>query len=145
MSGAPQRIELRLPHLLPEPISHYTDAVWASGWLWVSGLLALDAGGTLMAPGDVLGQAEQVFRNLEGVLEAAGLGFSDVVKVTLYLIDIDDRPVINRARQTVFGAARPASTLVQVAALAVPGALLEVDAVAVAPNPPAVRDRGVAL
>ena len=67
------------------------------------------------------------------VLAAAGATFADVVKVTVYLTDIDDRTRINPVRQEVFGDARPASTLVEVSALAIPGAKLEVEAVALVP------------
>jgi enamine deaminase RidA (YjgF/YER057c/UK114 family) len=67
------------------------------------------------------------------VLDAAGSGFEHVVKVTLFLTDIDDRPRINPVRQEVFGATRPASTLVEVSGLAVPGAKVEIDAVAAVP------------
>src|SRR5262249_25519984 len=82
-------------------------------------------------------QARQVFRNMELCLTAAGCGFDDVVKVVHYLLDVDDRPKINPVRMEFFGEARPASTLVEVAALAVPGALLEIEAVAAIPNWPA--------
>jgi 2-iminobutanoate/2-iminopropanoate deaminase len=122
--------------LMPEPISHYTDAVQAGGLLFVSGCVPADALGRLVGDGDVVAQARQVFENIGRVLTAAGAGFADVVKVTLYLIDIDDRPLINPVRQEVFGDVRPASTLVQVSRLALPGARLEVDAVALVPPEP---------
>jgi enamine deaminase RidA (YjgF/YER057c/UK114 family) len=64
------------------------------------------------------------------VLAAAGCGFADVVKVTIYLTDVDDRPLINPVRQEVFGATRPASTLVEVPRLAVEGAKVEIECVA---------------
>jgi reactive intermediate/imine deaminase len=119
---------------LPEPISHYTDAVRAAGVLFVSGLVPIDAEGALVGAGDVVEQARQVFRNMELVLGAAGCGFRDVVKVTTFLLDVDDRAKINPVRQEVFGETRPASTLVEVSALAVPGALLEIEAVAAIPD-----------
>jgi enamine deaminase RidA (YjgF/YER057c/UK114 family) len=62
-----------------------------------------------------------------------GATVADVVKVTVYLVDIDDRTRINPVRQEVFGDVRPASTLVEVSALAIPGAKLEVEAVALVP------------
>jgi len=74
-----------------------------------------------------------VLANLGAVLAAAGATFADVVKVTVYLTDIADRVRINPVRQEVFGEARPASTLVEVSALAVPGAKLEIEAVALVP------------
>ena len=116
---------------LPEPISHYTDAVQAGGLLFVSGCIPVDAAGRLVGGDDVVAQARQVFANVGAVLAAAGAGFSDVVKVTVFLTDIDDRPLINTVRQEVFAGARPASTLVEVSRLALEGARLEVEAVAV--------------
>ena len=65
------------------------------------------------------------------VLEAAGSSFADVAKVTVFLTDVDDRARINPVRQEVFGESRPASTLVEVSRLAIPGAKIEVEAVAV--------------
>ena len=118
---------------LPEPISHYTDAVQANGLLFVSGCVPVDADGRLVGAGDVVAQARQVLANVGAVLAAAGAGFADVVKVTVYLLDIDDRPRINAVRQEVFGNARPASTLVEVSRLAVPGARLEIEAIAQVP------------
>lgn len=118
---------------LPEPISHYTDAVQAGGLLFVSGCIPVDERGQLVGPDDVVAQAQQVFANIGRVLAAAGSGFADVVKVTVYLTDIADRPRINPVRQEVFGEARPASTLVEVARLALDGARLEVDAIALTP------------
>ncbi len=119
---------------LAEPISHYTDAVQADGLLFVSGCIPVDGDGQLVGGDDVVEQARQVFANIGQVLAEAGAGFGDVLKVTVYLTDIDDRPLINPVRQEVFGDTRPASTLVEVARLAHPGARLEVDAVAHAPG-----------
>jgi 2-iminobutanoate/2-iminopropanoate deaminase len=68
------------------------------------------------------------------VLKAARCGFEDVVKVTIFLVEVDDRPAINPVRKEFFGEARPASTLVEVSALAIPGALLEIEAVAAIPE-----------
>jgi reactive intermediate/imine deaminase len=118
---------------LPEPISHYTDAVQAGEMLFVSGCVPVDAAGQLVGGDSVVAQARQVFSNLGSVLAAAGAGFGDVAKVTVYLVDIEDRPLINPVRQEVFGEARPASTLIEVSRLAVAGARLEVDAIAQAP------------
>ena len=67
------------------------------------------------------------------VLAEAGCGFEDVVKVTVFLTDVDDRPKINPVRQEVFGETRPASTLVEVSRLAMPGAKVEIEAVALIP------------
>ncbi len=116
-----------------EPISHYTDAVRAGELLFVSGCVPVDGDGRLVGGDDVVEQARQVFRNIGSVLAAAGAGPQDVVKVTLFLTDVDDRPKINPVRQEVFGSARPASTLVEISRLAIPGARIEIDAVAALP------------
>jgi reactive intermediate/imine deaminase len=127
-----KRVEIRVPELA-EPISHYTDAVRAGDLLFVSGFVPVDGEGRLVGGDDVVAQARQVLANLGAVLAAAGATFADVVKVTIYLTDIADRARINPVRQEVFGEARPASTLVEVSALAVPGAKLEIEAVALIP------------
>jgi reactive intermediate/imine deaminase len=116
-----------------EPISHYTDAVRAGDLLFVSGIVPVDGDGNLVE-GDVVAQARKVFANIGEILAAAGCTFADVVKVTLYLIDVDERPLINPVRQEVFGTTRPASTLIEVPRLAVEGARIEVDAVALIPS-----------
>lgn len=120
---------------LPEPLSHYADAVRAGDLLFVSGVVPVDSGGNLVGGDDVVVQTRQVFENVRLVLEAAGAGFENVVKVTIFLTDVDDRPKINPVRQEVFGRARPASTLVEISRLAIPGAKIEVEAVAVVPGP----------
>jgi 2-iminobutanoate/2-iminopropanoate deaminase len=114
-----------------EPISHYTDAVRVGELLFVSGCVPVDPEGRLVGGEDVVAQARQTFANLAAVLEAGGSSFADVAKVTVFLTDVDDRPKINPVRQEFFGDARPASTLVEVSRLAVPGARIEVEAVAV--------------
>jgi reactive intermediate/imine deaminase len=118
---------------LAEPLSHYTDAVVAGGLVFVSGIVPVNSEGQLVGEGDVVAQAEAVFEAMRIVLAAAGATPADVVKVTVFLTNIDDRPAINPVRQEFFGEARPASTLVEVSRLAVPGAMLEVEAVAVLP------------
>jgi 2-iminobutanoate/2-iminopropanoate deaminase len=128
------RRELRVPGL-PEPISHYTDAVLAGELLFISGVVAVDESGALV-DGDVVAQAEQVFALIGRVLRAAGGKPADVVKVTVYLLDIEERPLINPVRQAFFGPVRPASTLIEVSRLAVPGARLEVEATALVSVPP---------
>ena len=114
----------------PQPLSHYTDAVRVGDLLFLSGVIAVDAEGRLVGGDDVVEQTRQVFRNMGDVLAAAGATFADVAKVTVYLTEIADRARINPVRQEAFGDARPASTLVEVSALALPGAKVEIEAVA---------------
>ena len=127
------REEIRVDGLA-EPISHFTDAVRAGNLLFVSGVVAVDRDGRLVGGDDVVAQTRQVFENMRAVLSAAGCGFGDVVKVTVFLTDVDDRPLINPVRQEVFGDTRPASTLVEVPRLAVEGARVEIECVAVIPS-----------
>jgi 2-iminobutanoate/2-iminopropanoate deaminase len=127
------REEIRVDGLA-EPISHFTDAVRAGNLLFVSGVVALDRDGRLVGGDDVVAQTRQVFENIRAVLAAAGCGFDDVVKMTVFLTDVDERPLINPVRQEVFGNARPASTLVEVPRLAVEGARVEIECVAAIPS-----------
>ncbi len=127
------REEIRAPGLA-EPISHFTDAVRAGGFLHVSGIVAVDGDGRLVGGDDVVAQTRQVLENMRAVLAAGDCGFGDVVKVTVYLTDIDDRPLINPLRQEAFGETRPASTLVEVPRLAVDGAKVEIECVALVPK-----------
>ena len=127
------REEIRVD-ALAEPISHFTDAVRAGDLLFVSGIVAVDGEGRLVGGADVIAQTRQVFENMRHVLAAAGCGFGDIVKVTIFLTDVDDRPRINPLRQEAFGATRPASTLVEVSRLAVPGAKVEIEAIALIPS-----------
>ena len=115
---------------LAEPISHYADAVVAGDTLYVSGIVPVDAAGDVVGGDDVVAQTRQVFAIMERVLAAAVATPADVVKVTVYLLDRDDRPLINPVRQEFFGSTRPASTLVEVSRLAVPGARVEIEAIA---------------
>lgn len=127
------REEIRVESL-SDPISHYTDAVRVDRLLFVSGCAPLDGAGQLVGGDDVLAQMRQVLRNMQTVLAAAGATFADVAKVTVYLTDVDDRQTVNIARREFFGAARPASTLVEVSRLAIEGMKVEVDCVAVVPG-----------
>jgi 2-iminobutanoate/2-iminopropanoate deaminase len=125
---------IRVPDHLPEPMSQYTDGVAAGGWIWVSGMLAVDKDGNLVGGDDVVAQTERVHENIKAVLDKAGATFADVVKVTVYLRRIGDRPAVNTIRRKYFGDNRPASTLVEVSALVIPEALVEIDAVARRPE-----------
>ena len=122
-----RREEVTVPSLRP-PLGHYAQAVRFGNLLFVTGCTGVTPDGHLVA-GEVVDQTRQVFRNLQAILAAAGASFSDVLKVTIYLTDVRDAPLINPVRQEVFGRTRPASTLVQVSALAVPGAKVEIDLV----------------
>lgn len=122
------RQELTVPGL-PPALSHYTDAVRFGDLLHVSGMVSLSAEGEVVGEGDVTVQARRVHEYLGAVFAQAGASFADVLKVTVFLTDMADRHAVNEVRKEFFGSAKPASTLIEVAALAVPGLLVEVEAV----------------
>ncbi len=123
------RREFRVEGLAP-PISHYCDAVRFGELLFIAGIPPTDREGRLVGGDDVVEQTRQVFRNMKLVLDAAGAGFADILKVTVYLLDVNDRARINPVRKEFFGEARPASTLIGVRELAIPGMKVEIEAVA---------------
>ena len=127
---------IRLAGQLAEPVGHYSDAGRASGFLYISGMLPVNADGELVGTGDVIRQSEQVLDNVGAALRATGATatFGDVVRVGVYVRDMADRELINTVRRRYFGDARPASTLVEVSALANPDALVEIEAVALLPR-----------
>lgn len=119
---------------LNEPISHYVDAVRFGNLLFISGMAPVDGDSKLVGGEDPAAQTRQILLNMKAILEAAGATFADILKVTVYLTDIDDRTLINPVRQEFFGAAKPASTLIGVSQLAIPGMKVEIDAVAGIPD-----------
>ena len=118
---------------LPAPLSHYTDAVRFGDLLFVSGLTAHDAEGHLV-DGDAAKQTRRILENLSLILSDAGASFANVLKVTVYLTNISDRTLINPVREEFFGDSRPASTLVEVSALALAGMRVEIEAVVGLPS-----------
>ena len=119
----------------------YTHVVEVSGpakMIYISGQIALDKGGNLVGGADMKAQAEQVFKNLEAALASAGARFTDVVKMNTYTTDMAQVQAIRDVRTKYFGTVTPASTLVQVARLARPDLLLEVEVIAAVPTGPAV-------
>lgn len=116
---------------LSVPISHYSDAVRAGNTIYVSGQASLDANGNLVGRGDVVAQTRQTLENMKTVLAAAGATLDDVVKVTVYLANRDDRPKVNEVRKEYFKANRPASALIEISRFAIEGMLIEIEAIAV--------------
>lgn len=123
------RQEIRAEALHP-PIGHYTDAVRFGDLLFLSGCGPTDERLEVVGGDDAGAQARQVFANVKAVLEAAGASPRDVLSVTVYLTDIEDRDKVEPVRREFFGDARPASATIEVSALAVPAAKVEVQAVA---------------
>ena len=123
---------LMVPGQLP-PVSHYCHVVRAGNLIWVSGAIGVAADGSV--PEDVGAQTELALASIDACLTAAGASAMHVVKVNVYLTDINDRARVNPARQRYFGPHRPASTLVGVTALVMPDAKVEIEVTAVVPAP----------
>ena len=113
----------------PAAIGPYSQAVVSRGFLFSAGQIALDPVSGQIVEGGVTAQTERVMKNLLAVLEAAGLGWNDIVKTTVYLHDMADFPTVNEIYGRVLGDARPARSTVQVTALP-RGALVEIDLIA---------------
>ena len=113
----------------PAAIGPYAQGVVANGFLFTAGQIALDPVTMQIVEGDVVAQSEQVFRNLGAVLAAAGVNWTDVVKTTVFLMDMRDFPRMNEVYSRIVGDARPARSTVQVSGLP-RGVLVEIDVVA---------------
>lgn len=119
------------PRGIGQPTAAYSPGIEVSPgarWLYVSGQLGIDADGRVGE--GVAEQTEIALRNLRGVLESAGMGVTDIVKITGFLTAPEQVREYQPVRDRFLGAHRPASTLVVVAALARPNLLVEVEAVA---------------
>jgi 2-iminobutanoate/2-iminopropanoate deaminase len=113
----------------PAPIGPYSQAVLAGDTLFCSGQVGLSPRTGAMVDGDVSAQTEQALKNLGAVLHGAGFDFKDVVRTTVFLVDIDDFSKMNEAYTQYFGEAKPARSTVAVAALP-RGGRVEIDAIA---------------
>src|SRR5918996_3640405 len=126
------------PEAVHPPVGNYSHAVRVEStdavWIHVSGQVALDRDGQLVGPGDLRAQTRQVFENLKAILEANGALFADVVKTTTYLTTLDNLAGMREVRAEYLPEEPPASTAVQISALVLPEALIEVDAIAVVPR-----------
>ncbi|MFI4986832.1 MAG: RidA family protein [Alphaproteobacteria bacterium] len=114
-----------------EPMSHFCHVVRAGNLVWLSGAVGVRADGSI--PADTVEQFRVAIANLDACLKHAGGSPEHIVKVNIYLTDVNDRARINPVRQEYFGAHRPTSTLVGVSALALPALTVEIEAQAVVP------------
>jgi enamine deaminase RidA (YjgF/YER057c/UK114 family) len=128
-----------LEHPLPKGLLHnaaFSQVVAASGkrTIYTAGQVSIDERGLLVGAGDLAAQTAQAMHNVGLALAAAGAGYSDVVKITTYVVNYapDHRAIIGNARTPFFANGKlPASTLIGVAALALPEWLVEIEAIAV--------------
>lgn len=130
MSAAP--LEAVETQAAPAPVGPYNQAVKAGGMLFCSGQIPLDpASGTMVGGGDVEAETRQVLSNLKAVLTAAGCSPQQVVRTTVFLVDLADFAQVNAIYTETFGqGVEPARACVQVAALP-KGAKVEIDCIAV--------------
>lgn len=118
------------------PVNGYSHAVAFTGaMVAVSGQVPVDGDGNLVGKEDAEAQVRQVYANLATVLEAAGSGLEHVVKLTVYLTDLDDLGAFRKVRDEYQDVEHPpACSLVRVAGLVHPDFRIEIDALAVAPS-----------
>jgi 2-iminobutanoate/2-iminopropanoate deaminase len=121
------------PQTVAPPFSRYSHGLEAPAgarWLYISGQVGVTPDGEVAQGAEA--QIEQAWRNVLGVLEAAGMGPRDLVKVTTFLINRADLPTARTVRDRMLKGAEPASTLLFVAGLASPEWLVEIEAIAAA-------------
>lgn len=113
----------------PRPIGPYSQAVRVGSWLFISGQIALDPVTGNIVEDDIEVQTKRVIENIRAILEASGYTLSDIVKVTVYLVDLNDFPKFNKIYSEYFREKPPARTTVQVSALP-RNAKIEIDVIA---------------
>ncbi|MET3371164.1 reactive intermediate/imine deaminase [Variovorax boronicumulans] len=123
-------------HTQPDPYAPFllSQAIQLGNLVFVSGQAAIGDDGEIVGKGDFDRQAEQAFKNLDRVLRAAGTTLGNVVKVTIFLTSMSHFPKIVELRRQWFSAPYPADTIVEVSGLYSPDAMIEIEAIAVAPG-----------
>jgi len=117
----------------PKPIGPYSQAIKVGSWLFLSGQIPIDPRSGDIIEGDIEVQTCRVLENIKAILENAGFTLGDIVKVTVYLVDLNDFPRFNKVYSEYFKDKPPARTTVQVAAL--PRSVrIEIDAIAYKEN-----------
>jgi 2-iminobutanoate/2-iminopropanoate deaminase len=125
-----ERTEIEVPGLYP---MFSADAVRYGDLIFVSGCVSADSEGNIVGEGDLAVQTRQTIENLRMVLQASGAELKDVLKTTVFMLDISQRGLTHDIRKEYFGDSPPASTMVEVKGLGRPEYLIEIDAIAAAP------------
>jgi 2-iminobutanoate/2-iminopropanoate deaminase len=113
----------------PAAIGPYSQAIGDGDWVFCSGQIGIEPAGGRLVEGGIEHETRRVMENLREVLSAAGLRFEDIVKTTVYVVDLGDFDIVNRIYGEHLSAPYPARSTVQVAALP-RGARVEIDAIA---------------
>ncbi|HJV24202.1 MAG TPA: Rid family detoxifying hydrolase [Aromatoleum sp.] len=113
----------------PAPVGPYSQGIVMDGWIWTSGQVGVDPATGAMVGADAVVQADQALRNIEAILRQGGSSLAQVVRVTLYLTNMDDFSAVNAIYRNYFPNNFPARSCVEVSRLPL-GALVEIDAVA---------------
>jgi 2-iminobutanoate/2-iminopropanoate deaminase len=116
-------------HEAPSPVGPYSQGVTMDDWIWTSGQVALDPASGSMVGSDAAAQADRALQNVEAILRAGGSSLEQVVRVTVFLTNMDDFAAVNAVYARYFPSAFPARSCVQVSRLPL-GALVEIDAMA---------------
>ena len=120
---------------IPKPMGPYSQAILATGskLLFLSGQVPEDGNGKLVGKNDLERQTLQVLDNIKVLVEQAGGTLADIVKITIFMVDInpDSYDIVAEARRQFFGGDFPTSTLVEIKRLASPDWLIEIEAMAV--------------
>jgi enamine deaminase RidA (YjgF/YER057c/UK114 family) len=125
-----ERVEVKVPELYP---MFSADAVRYGDLIFVSGCVSADSEGNIVGEGDLAAQTRKTLDNLRMILQASGADLKDVLKTTVFMLDISQRGLTHDIRREYFGDFPPASTMVEVRALGRPEYLIEIDAIAAAP------------
>jgi len=127
-------IERLTPKGVAPPRGPYSPAVRCGDFIYVSGQVPVDPQTNKPVIGDIREETRQVLNNIRGVLDGCGATLADVVKCQVFLTDVKEFAAMNEVYAEFFGEAKPARTTVAISALPLPGAKVEIDAVAYKPK-----------
>ena len=125
------RTKVAIPKVAEAGPGLWSNCIRAGDFLFISGQVARPLeGGKMLVGGDEYEQARQIFTRIQHICEAAGGSLEDIVKMTIYMVNITNNTEVWRARREFFSGDFPASTLVEVRALATPETLVEIETIA---------------